>query len=33
MGFALLGTLTRNEEDSLADFTALREPSPLEGPR
>ena len=33
MGFALLGTLARNEEDGLADFTALREPSPLEGPR
>jgi len=33
MGFALLGTLRRNEEDDLADFTALREPSPLEGPR
>jgi transcriptional regulator with XRE-family HTH domain len=33
MGFALLGTLDVNEDDGLADFTALREPSPLEGPR
>ena len=33
MGFALLGTLERNEDDGLADFAALREPSPLEGPR
>ena len=33
MGFTLLGTLERNEEDGLADFAALREPSPLEGPR
>ena len=33
MGFALLGTLKHNEEDGLADFTALREPSALEGPR
>ncbi len=33
MGFALLGTLRANEEDGLADFEALREPSLFEGPR
>jgi transcriptional regulator with XRE-family HTH domain len=33
MGFTLLVTLKPNEEDGLADFAALREPSPLEGPR
>ena len=33
MGFTLLGTLERNEEDGLADFEALREPTPFEGPR
>ena len=32
-GFDLLGTLRRNPQDGLADFVALREPSPLEGPR
>lgn len=32
-GFALLGTLHPNPDDGLADFTVLREPSPLEGPR
>ena len=33
MGFTRLGTLERNDDDGLADFAALREPSPLEGPR
>jgi transcriptional regulator with XRE-family HTH domain len=32
-GFALLGTVHPNPDDGLADFTVLREPSPLEGPR
>ena len=32
-GFELLGTLTPNPQDGLADFVVLREPSPLEGPR
>jgi transcriptional regulator with XRE-family HTH domain len=32
-GFALVGTLHANPDDGLADFTVLREPSPLEGPR
>ena len=32
-GFALIGTLQLNPEDSLADFIVLREPSPFEGPQ
>ena len=32
-GFDLLGTLSRNTQDGLADFVVLREPSPTEGPR
>jgi transcriptional regulator with XRE-family HTH domain len=31
-GFDLVGTLQPNAEDGLADFVALREPSPFEGP-
>lgn len=33
LGFALIGTLRVNEEDGLADFFVLREPTPFEGPR
>jgi transcriptional regulator with XRE-family HTH domain len=33
LGFALLGTLHRNQDDGLADFAILREPTPFEGPR
>lgn len=32
-GFDLLGTLKPNQQDGLADFVVLREPSALEGPR
>ena len=32
-GFDLLGALTQNPQDGLADFVVLREPSPAEGPR
>ena len=31
-GFDLLGALTPNPQDGLADFVVLREPSPFEGP-
>jgi transcriptional regulator with XRE-family HTH domain len=31
-GFDLVGTLTANPQDGLADFVVLREPSPFEGP-
>lgn len=31
-GFALVGTLHPNDEDGLADFVTLREPSVFEGP-
>lgn len=33
LGFALVGTLHLNEQDGLADFVVLREPTVFEGAR